>query len=142
MWRAKKFLFWVENEGYMLSPALFSRADSHMTGVPLDPEFPLVGLERPLVLMSPGLAQPPPGTGDGLRDKDISELGVPVDGNKMISSTLSATKSISIFRTTIAIHNPTAPRYHAGAQRSTGYFGLADRGHVPGIGESLQLARG
>ena len=28
-------------------------------------------------MLSPGLAQPPPGTGDGLRDRDMSEFGVP-----------------------------------------------------------------
>src|SRR3954447_5783850 len=32
MWRVKKPLFCVEKDGYPLSPALFSLADSHMTG--------------------------------------------------------------------------------------------------------------
>lgn len=33
-------------------------------------------------MLSPGLAQPPPGTGDGLRDRDMSELGVPATRDK------------------------------------------------------------
>jgi hypothetical protein len=37
MWRVKKPLFWVEKDGYPLLPARFSRADSHMTGVAVDP---------------------------------------------------------------------------------------------------------
>ena len=50
-----------------------------MTGVPLlDPVYALVGLDRPLPILSPGLAQPPPGTGDGLRERDIGKLGVPI----------------------------------------------------------------
>jgi hypothetical protein len=90
MCRLKKPLFWVEKDGYPLSPALFSLADSHMTGVPFDPGYPLVGLDRPLVLIfNPGLDQPPPGTGDGLRDKDISVVGVPVTQDKnFLSATL------------------------------------------------------
>lgn len=46
---------------------------------PLEAEKPLLGVVRPLVLMvKPGLAQPPPGIGDGLRERDIpAVLGVP-----------------------------------------------------------------
>lgn len=33
-------------------------------------------------MLSPGLAHPPPGTGDGLRDRDMSELGVPATRDK------------------------------------------------------------
>lgn len=48
-----------------------------MPGAPLEEEYPLAGLDRPLELIfRPGLAQPPPGTGEGLRDKDMV-LGVP-----------------------------------------------------------------
>lgn len=36
------------------------------------------GLERPLLIFKPGLDHPPPGTGDGLRDRDIGSAGVPV----------------------------------------------------------------
>ena len=44
-------------------------------------EGPLAGLDRPLTLMlRPGLAHPPPGTGDGLRERDIGVAGVPVAG--------------------------------------------------------------
>lgn len=71
--------FCVAKEGYPVPPAFFSLDDSHMTGVALldPPVYPLVGLDRPLPMLRPGLAQPPPGTGDGLRDKDIGKLGVP-----------------------------------------------------------------
>lgn len=45
---------------------------------PLEAEKALFGLDRPLVLMvKPGLAQPPPGIGEGLRERDIVVLGVP-----------------------------------------------------------------
>lgn len=59
-------------------------ADSHMTGVPFDPGWPFEGLDRPLEgRLRPGLAQPPPRTGDGLRDKDIAAvLGVPEKQNQ------------------------------------------------------------
>ena len=50
-------------------------ADSHCTGPPLT-----AGLFLPLLRFRPGLDQPPPGTGDGLRDKDMGIAGVPVDG--------------------------------------------------------------
>lgn len=59
----------------------FNLADSQTTGLLLLPA-PLAeraGLDRPLeVMLSPGLAHPPPGTGEGLRDSDIGVLGVPV----------------------------------------------------------------
>ena len=59
-----------------------NRVDSHMTGVPFALEDALVGLDRPLLLIfKPGLAHPPPGTGDGLRERDMAELGVPVVGD-------------------------------------------------------------
>lgn len=91
MWRPKNPpCFCVENEGYpppptpappgplpLRPPALFNLDDSHMTGVPLDAVKPLDGLDRPLAMLRPGLAQPPPGTGDGLRDRDIGVVGVP-----------------------------------------------------------------
>ena len=80
MWRPKKPWFLVEKEGYPVAEAapFFSLDDSHMTGVPLDPGNPLVvGLDRPLAMLRPGLAQPPPGTGEGLRDRDIGVVGVP-----------------------------------------------------------------
>lgn len=79
IWRLRKPLFCVEKDGYPGSPAFFSLADSHMTGV----AYPFIGLDRPLVLMSsPGLAQPPPGTGLGLRDRLIGVLGVPGIGER------------------------------------------------------------
>lgn len=38
----------------------------------------LAGLDLPLLLMlRPGLAQPPPGMGDGLLERDMAVLGVP-----------------------------------------------------------------
>jgi hypothetical protein len=77
MCRPKKPWFLVENEGYPVPPPFFNLDDSHMTGVPLDPVNPRVGLDRPLAMLRPGLAQPPPGTGDGLRDRDIGVVGVP-----------------------------------------------------------------
>lgn len=58
-------------------------ADSQVTefGPPLTPLYDFAGLDRPLSLTcgldKPGLAQPPPGLGDGLRDKDIGRFGVP-----------------------------------------------------------------
>jgi len=79
MCRPKNPCLLVENEGYPapLWLLFFNLVDSHMTGVPLDPGKPLVGLDRPLAMLRPGLAQPPPGTGDGLRDSDIGVVGVP-----------------------------------------------------------------
>ena len=77
MCRPKKLWFLVANEGYPAPPPFFSLDDSHMAGVPLDPGNALVGLDRPLAMLRPGLAQPPPGTGDGLRDRDIGVFGVP-----------------------------------------------------------------
>lgn len=68
------------------APPRFNLDDSHMAGVPLDPMNPIVELDRSLAMLRPGLAQPPPGTGDGLRDRDIGEVGVPggagADGQK------------------------------------------------------------
>jgi hypothetical protein len=68
--------FCVVNEGYPPPPLRFNLdVASHMTGEPLTC---LVGLDRPLaVMLSPGLAHPPPGTGDGLLDNDISEIDQP-----------------------------------------------------------------
>lgn len=40
-----------------------------------------VGLLLPLLMSRPGLDQPPPGTGDGLRDKDMGSVGVPATGD-------------------------------------------------------------
>lgn len=75
MCRPKKLWFLVENEGYPEAPPRFNRDDSHMAGVLLDPAN--AGLDRPLAMLRPGLAQPPPGIGEGLRDKDIGVFGVP-----------------------------------------------------------------
>jgi hypothetical protein len=36
-------------------------------------------------LLSPGLAHPPPGRGDGLRDSDISMFGVPGIGGRIVT---------------------------------------------------------
>lgn len=48
---------------------------------PLLPLYDLAGLDRPLTLTNglerPGLAHPPPGRGDGLRDNDMGRFGVP-----------------------------------------------------------------
>jgi hypothetical protein len=85
----KKPWLCVENDGYPpAEPIVFNLADSQMTGVPFE-EYPLTGLDRPLELMfSPGLDQPPPGTGDGLRDRDIGVLGVPApEGSNFLSAT-------------------------------------------------------
>lgn len=81
----KKPLFWVEKEGYPLTPSVFAFADSHVTEFdpPFVPLYAFAGLDRPLTfanglwLCSPGLDHPPPGRGDGLRDKDIGRFGVP-----------------------------------------------------------------
>jgi len=81
----KKPWFWVANEGYPPFPLRFVFVDSHTTGAPLDPEYALDGLDRPLVFR-PGLAHPPPGAGEGLRDKDMAESGVPGNGHALVST--------------------------------------------------------
>ena len=79
MCRVKKPWFCVENDGYPFLPILFMRADSQTTWFPLGPGKAVAGLDRPLVLMlRPGLLHPPPGPGDGLRERDIWRPGVPV----------------------------------------------------------------
>lgn len=67
-----------------MTPSLLALADSHVTLFAFALPFVLYafpGLERPLTspygLLSPGLAHPPPGLGDGLRDRDIGMFGVP-----------------------------------------------------------------
>ena len=37
------------------------------------------GLVRPLLRFNPGLDHPPPGTGEGLRERDMGAAGVPVN---------------------------------------------------------------
>lgn len=81
MWRPRKLCVLVENDGYPLPlpppypPPFRPDLDNcHMTGVPLKD---LEGLDRPSVMSRPGLDQPPPGMGDGLRDKDMGVFGVP-----------------------------------------------------------------
>lgn len=78
MCRVKKPWFWVEKDGYPFIPTVLILL-SQGVEAPLDAEKPLLGLDRPLVLMvRPGLAQPPPGIGEGLRESDIAVFGVPV----------------------------------------------------------------
>lgn len=48
-------------------------AESQATGPPLR----FTGLVRPLWMFNPGLDHPPPGTGEGLRERDIPGAGVP-----------------------------------------------------------------
>lgn len=74
MCRVKKPWLCVENEGFPLRLFVFLvRADSQTAGRPLA----LAGLDLPLLILRPGLDQPPPGTGDGLRESDIGFEGVP-----------------------------------------------------------------
>lgn len=72
MCRLKKPWFWVANEAWPFRIL----EDSQATG---RTEWLLAGLERPLFMLSPGLDQPPPGTGEGLRESDIEVAveGVP-----------------------------------------------------------------
>lgn len=79
MCRVKKPWFCVEKDGYPFMPVDLILAVSQGVEAPLEGEKTLFGLDRPLVLMvKPGLAQPPPGIGDGLRERDIpAVLGVP-----------------------------------------------------------------
>lgn len=72
MWRLKKPWFWVEKDAWPFRIL----DDSQATGRTL---WLLAGLERPLFMLRPGLDQPPPGTGDGLRERDMGVLveGVP-----------------------------------------------------------------
>ena len=62
-------------------------ADSHVTLPLLGPvREAFAGLDRPLELIfKPGEDQPPPGTGEGLRLKDIAEFGVPGTNRELIS---------------------------------------------------------
>jgi hypothetical protein len=46
-------------------------------------------------LLSPGLAQPPPGRGDGLRDSDMGRFGVPGIGGKMVTPLRDGELSVS-----------------------------------------------
>lgn len=57
-----------------MAPCFLILADSQ------DAELPptLAGLVLPLFIFKPGLDHPPPGTGDGLRDRDIGSAGVPI----------------------------------------------------------------
>lgn len=69
-------------------PFWLMREPSHIIGA-WPPELiatPLEGLILPLILaVSPGLDQPPPGAGDGVRDGDISvSLGVPGMGDRRV----------------------------------------------------------
>lgn len=74
----KKPRFWVEKVGNPLFP--FPRdldEESQFTG--FDVAYAGAGLDRPLeFIVRPGVAQPPPGTGEGLLDRDIGWLGVPI----------------------------------------------------------------
>lgn len=84
-WRVKKPWFCVAKEGYPLFPMFFMRADSHTTWFPLGPGKAVAGLDRPLVLMlRPGLLHPPPGPGEGLRERDIWKPGVPGIGESWL----------------------------------------------------------
>lgn len=74
IWRVKNPLFWVEKEGYPLGLWCLILADSHATG----PADMLPGLDLPLFMLRPGLDQPPPGTGDGLRERVMPGPGVPI----------------------------------------------------------------
>jgi hypothetical protein len=71
-------------------PSLFALADSQVTDVPpfAGPRYAFAGLDLPLPfpygLVRPGLAHPPPGRGDGLRDNDMGILGVPGIGGKIV----------------------------------------------------------
>lgn len=82
----KKPLFCVENDGYPLTPSVLAFADSHVTLLPpFAPRYDFPGLDLPLPyeLFNPGLAHPPPGLGDGLRDSDIGMFGVPGIGSSV-----------------------------------------------------------
>lgn len=86
MCRPKKPWLLVENEGYEGPAPFLNLDDSHMAGVPRDPGNAVAGLDRPLdEMLRPGLAQPPPGTGDGLRDRDIGVFGVPSNKTERMS---------------------------------------------------------
>jgi hypothetical protein len=41
------------------------------------------GLDLPLLIFKPGLDQPPPGTGEGLRERDIPTVGVPIRSRRV-----------------------------------------------------------
>ena len=89
MCRLKKLWFFVEKEGYPVPRPFFNLDDSHMADVPLDPGNALVGLDRPLPMSRPGVAQPPPGKGDGLRDRDIGVFGVPEERGQRANAHVS-----------------------------------------------------
>ena len=74
MCRVKKPWFCVEKDGYPLTAWLLILDDSHA------PEAPArLGLDLPLLMFNPGLDQPPPGTGEGLRERVIpAGTGVPI----------------------------------------------------------------
>lgn len=54
----------------------------------------MAGLDRPLLMLRPGLDQPPPGTGEGLREIVIGKPGVPMYVQRRASKQ-SATESPS-----------------------------------------------
>lgn len=78
-WREKKPPLRVANDGYPRTSSLFALAAAHETppGVPGDIESgdgPF-GDTVPLAGTSPGLDHPPPGWGEGDRDKVIAVSG-------------------------------------------------------------------
>jgi hypothetical protein len=76
--REKKPLFRVENDGYPRTSSLFALAAAHemLPGVAGDnaPGDGPFGNAVPLAGMSPGLDHPPPGWGEGDRDKVIAVI--------------------------------------------------------------------
>jgi hypothetical protein len=74
----KNPLFLVENDGYPRTSSLFARAAAH--DMPLGPSElgerkPLRGVEVPLPGVRPGLDHPPPGWGEGDRERDMGYRG-------------------------------------------------------------------
>ena len=63
-----------------MTPLLLALADSQVTELPPFTPYAFVGLDRPLTVAygatRPGLDHPPPGLGDGLRERDIGSDGV------------------------------------------------------------------
>jgi hypothetical protein len=125
-WRVKKPWFCVAKEGYPLFPMFFMRADSHTTWFPLGPGKAVAGLDRPLVLMlRPGLLHPPPGPGEGLRERDIWKPGVPVSVKWKAVSCLSLAKG------------GQAGQVNAeGGKQTRASSALCTDAYIPGIGES------
>ena len=100
MFRVKNPWFCVEKEGYPLTPRPLVLADSQAP--PAEDEAVGAGCdgdERPEWRLRPGEAQPPPGMGEGLLERDMAPEGLSVpESQYIVSCSLLATMASAMFR--------------------------------------------